>query len=196
MTSRREIIELRSTGAAVKEIALTFGVSEQRVYKVLNDAGVRNVRPSVQERILAKIFEAERGHSTPCWIWTGDSKGGYGQIVFDGRTRPAHRISYIAFVGPIGDDLVTDHLCRQTLCVNPAHLEPVTNGENVRRGDLANLAVRRDPITHCPHGHEYTPANSYICARGKRQCRTCMGQRSKARRTGARNAASAGGSPA
>lgn len=58
----------------------------------------------------------------------------------------AHRFAYERFVGTIPAGLQIDHLCRTRLCVNPAHLEPVTNRENVLRG----LAATR---THCAKGH-------------------------------------------
>lgn len=66
-----------------------------------------------------------------CWLWTGSQDGkGYGKT---GRGR-IHRIVYEELVGPIPDGLQLDHLCRVRNCVNPAHLEPVTGRENVRRG--------------------------------------------------------------
>ena len=67
-----------------------------------------------------------------CWIWTGakDTKG-YGAFRdSDGRTVRAHRFS----AGEPPRGLVWDHLCRVRNCVNPDHLEAVTQGENVRRG--------------------------------------------------------------
>lgn len=72
----------------------------------------------------------------PCWIWTGSTAlpGGYGAFMLGtGKPRRAHRVSYEWLVGPIPDGLHLDHLCVTTPCVNPAHLEPVTNAENVRR---------------------------------------------------------------
>lgn len=74
----------------------------------------------------------------PCWIWTGyiDPKTGYGQFGSKGKgTNLPHRIAYQYLVGPIGKGLHLDHLCRVRACVRPAHLEPVTPQENIRRGD-------------------------------------------------------------
>jgi hypothetical protein len=42
-------------------------------------------------------------------------------------------------VGPIPSGMQIDHLCRNTLCVNPDHMEVVTNAENGRRGAGAKL---------------------------------------------------------
>ena len=70
-----------------------------------------------------------------CWQWRGAVSGnGYGTFRFEGRIIRPHRFIYEALVGPIPDGLVIDHLCGNRLCVNPDHLEPVTNGENLRRG--------------------------------------------------------------
>lgn len=77
------------------------------------------------------------GHEGGCWIWTGRRHGSgrrYGGFTFRGRQVYAHRAAYELFVGPIAGGLELDHLCRNGLCVNPDHLEPVTHQENVRRG--------------------------------------------------------------
>lgn len=111
-----------------------------------------------------------------CWLWLGalHPTAGYGRIRLAGRgapTVPAHRVAYELLVGPIPDGLVLDHLCRNRGCVNPAHLEPVTNGENVRRGVSFSTANRRK--THCPKGHPYDAANTYLVRGQWRACRTC-----------------------
>lgn len=73
-----------------------------------------------------------------CWVWTAASNGrGYGRIWVDGRPHPAHRVAYEIHVGPIPAGMEIDHLCRNRGCVNPAHLEPVTRRENLRRARVS-----------------------------------------------------------
>jgi hypothetical protein len=112
-----------------------------------------------------------------CFIWERASNGvGYGQITFRGQRWYTHRLAYSVWKGPISDGLVLDHLCRNTLCWRPTHLEPVTTLENLKRG----LVFGR---THCKNGHEFTEANTYFNARlGHRACRACRAARERARR--------------
>lgn len=103
-----------------------------------------------------------------CWLWVASCQpSGYGQIRRGKTTALAHRVAYELLVGPIGDGLDLDHLCRVRSCVNPAHLEPVTRRENARRGLRGVLLVA------CPKGHPYSDQNTYICPDGSRRCRTC-----------------------
>jgi len=85
----------------------------------------------------------DHGHESPCWIWNGSTWGnGYGQVWLNGRNALAHRAMYEQETGPIPEGKQLDHLCRVTLCVNPAHLEPVTNAQNVRRGAWAKITPK------------------------------------------------------
>lgn len=112
-----------------------------------------------------------------CWNWTGfRGAHGHGQFKATPTTSTgAHRWAYEFLVGPIPDGMFLDHLCRNTGCVNPDHLEPVTNAENVMRGfgPTANHARK----THCPRGHELPPK----VAGQKRTCSECERARDKAR---------------
>lgn len=83
----------------------------------------------------------DRGHDTPCWIWQrAKNQWGYGHVNVNGDFKMAHRVAYERAHGPIPQGLHLDHLCRQPSCVNPDHLEPVTNAENTRRGAKAKLS--------------------------------------------------------
>ena len=128
------------------------------------------------------------GAETPdgCWVWTGHvGERGYGTI----GAEPAHRAVYRRLVGPIPVDVQLDHTCHTLAvgrgeceggetcphrrCVNPAHLEPVWHRENVLRG--ASFAAENARKTHCPRGHPYNVANTYIFnAKGHRRCRACL----------------------
>jgi hypothetical protein len=104
----------------------------------------------------------------PCWIWTGTIRGkGYG--VF--QNAQAHRFSWELMRGPFPAGLVADHLCRTPRCVNPDHLEAVTDKENILRGVGAPAINARK--THCSRGHEFSKANTCHGLDGKRYCRTC-----------------------
>jgi HNH endonuclease len=109
-----------------------------------------------------------------CWPWKGArQKEGYGRISTRLKptasgTRLAHRAVYELICGPIPKGLVLDHLCRHPWCVNPLHLEPVTQKENTERGLHGVLR------THCLRDHELTPANTQIIrADNSRRCREC-----------------------
>lgn len=119
--------------------------------------------------------------SGDCWMWTGYVlSNGYGQIATRKQptasgTRLAHRVAYELVRGPIPDGLVLDHLCRTRLCVNPDHLEPVTEAENVRRGLHGVLR------THCQYGHELTIENTLYDERTNcRRCKRCSQASSRA----------------
>ena len=92
----------------------------------------------------------------------------------------------LAFIvhGPIPEGLVIDHLCRNRACVNPAHLEPVSQRENVMRSPVAEGAINAAK-THCSQGHPFSPENTATyrlnCASTTiRRCLTCQKERAHA----------------
>jgi HNH endonuclease len=72
----------------------------------------------------------------PCWIWLGAVTKGYGRVYKGDRNLMAHKVAFELTNGPVPNDLELDHLCRETLCVNPDHLEPVTRKTNLHRSPL------------------------------------------------------------
>ena len=107
-----------------------------------------------------------------CILWTGcKDPQGYGYVGLNGKTVKAQRLFYEMHRGPIPPRMVTDHLCRIPSCVNPEHLEVVTNKVNLLRGfSFSAIAARR---TTCSQGHEYTLTSTYRTKLGHRKCRTC-----------------------
>ena len=146
------------------------------VFCSTNCARIGDYRPeSVAKRAWRDV---QKDEGTGCWVWHGRYTGAaqYGIVVVgrheDGKLKKtvAHRFFYEMLIGPISEDLVLDHLCRNTSCVNPAHLEPVTNRENLDRGVSP---CGKKFFTHCKHGHEFTRENTYRRKDGSRKCRTC-----------------------
>lgn len=147
------------------------------------------ISPEFLDRFLLS-FSPEP--TSGCWLWLKClTAAGYGQVNVDGRPTVAHRVSYELFVGPIPFGLTLDHLCRIRCCINPVHVEPVSRGENVRRGD-AGLArgLQLRSRTICPSGHEYSGRNLVIKVRRDgsvhRHCRACSVAYTRAFRAAAR----------
>lgn len=131
--------------------------------------------------MMKLVLKAENG----CWLWAGyRAPDGYGQV----KAGMVHRLMYEHLVGPIPDGLVLDHLCRVRWCCNPAHLEPVTQGENLRRapGSYVAIAAALKARTHCANGHEYTEANTNRKPNGSRQCLECAREYNRRSRDRAR----------
>jgi hypothetical protein len=140
------------------------------------------------ERFWSRVDKAGpvpkvRSDLGPCWMWTGAKRSGkYGHLLDDhGKSVAAYRFAYELANGPIAAGLHLDHLCMNPPCVNPSHLEPVTQRvNNQRAGGIAGVNMRK---THCPFGHEFTKANTYIRPNGSRMCRTCHRRREKIRQS-------------
>jgi hypothetical protein len=111
-----------------------------------------------------------------CWMWTGHVSARYGSFRVKGKNYRAHRLAFELLVGPIPEGLVIDHLCRTPLCVNPTHMEPVTQAENLRRAPTAVATINASK-THCVNGHELNGRNVFITTRTdgtqRRNCRAC-----------------------
>ena len=124
----------------------------------------------LDDRFWSKVDKTDS-----CWNWTAcKSLHGYGGFQLNDKWRIAHRVSYEDKNGKIPEGIVIDHLCKNKSCVNPVHLEAVTQKENIMRGTwFASLNAKK---THCPKGHEFTPENTISYKRKtwiQRQCRIC-----------------------
>lgn len=102
---------------------------------------------TMQERFWMKV---QKGPG--CWLWTGGSRDGYGTFTerYRGKTHLAHRLAYELVLGPVPEEKQLDHRCRNTLCVNPAHLRPVTHKQNMEHqaGAHRNSSTGVLGVTH------------------------------------------------
>lgn len=131
-------------------------------------ATCRKRRP-IGERFWEKVQKTDE-----CWLWVaGLNADGYGMFesVAEFGTNRAHRVAWIMANGPIPQGMQLDHLCRVRSCVNPAHLEVVTNKENILRSNgWGGVSSRR---AHCPKGHPYSGDNLRVGG-GRRHCVACV----------------------
>jgi len=121
------------------------------------------------------VRQLMRNANDACWSWPCHSGGGYASLHLDGRTVRAVMVAYELKHGPVPTGLQLDHLCRNTGCWNPDHVEPVTPSVNQLRG-----TSRQSEKTHCPQGHSYNSENTAIRrskgGRLKRFCKPCQKQ--------------------
>ena len=123
-------------------------------------------RLSAEQRFWAKVNKTEG-----CWIWTAaKDTSSYGRFSVNDRLICAHRFAYELLISPIPKGLTLDHLCRNPACVNPEHLEPVTNKVNTLRG--VGLSAREARQTHCKYGHPFDLFNTGWEKTGRR-CKEC-----------------------
>src|SRR5262249_41065983 len=114
---------------------------QQRKHRLRRRLGLGKLRGGYPKIAPEIRFWKFVNRTETCWLWTGcKNRYGYGKFNAGAKTRPnirAHRYAYEIFIGKIPDGLTIDHLCRNTSCVNPVHLEAVTVSENVRRREEA-----------------------------------------------------------
>lgn len=149
-------------------------IGERRVAWLLSEIKywieLTNNREQFQIVVSSNVAVNDDG----CWEWMrGGDSSGYAQVAPPGKKKKvyAHRLAYEAFRKFIPRTMQVDHLCRNSKCVNPWHLEPVTCGENVKR-TVPYVAGSKESA--CYFGHEFTEENTIQRPYGQRFCKTCM----------------------
>lgn len=138
------------------------------------------VRPNEPADFWEKV---QRGTADECWPWTRSCvSAGYGGFQMQGKWWSTHRLAYALTYGEIPEDQWVLHHCDNPPCCNPAHLflggPPENTADMWNKGrqgvDPEAMRARFRAITHCPQGHEYTEANTYVYPDGRRKCRACQ----------------------
>lgn len=137
---------------------------------------------SWQERFWVKVNKdgplpnIENWSLGPCWLWIAQLDAfGYGRLFHSpNRSTLAHVISWEIVNGSVPNGLELDHLCRVRHCINPVHLEAVTQLVNCMRGN--GRMARQARATHCVHGHPFDEVNTeyYIDPQNFRVHRICL----------------------
>lgn len=127
---------------------------------------------SLPKRFVSKFVVNKK---SGCWVWQASKRDGYGRYHHDNKWTQAHRYAYEKLCGEIPPNLQIDHICRNRACVNPNHMEIVTQQENIRRGK--SPFIINSQRTHCINGHEFNTENTIIDANGYRRCRACHRKR-------------------
>jgi hypothetical protein len=132
------------------------------------------ITPEVEARFWAKV---DRRGPDECWPWTGNlCRDGYGFFSAHNISRKAHRWSFVVSGQEIPPTFVVDHVCRNRVCVNPAHLRAVSAYVNSMVNSEA-LPARNAKKTHCLRGHELRGDNlidDVLRRTGHRICKTCQ----------------------
>ena len=111
-----------------------------------------------------------------CWEWTGkDWVGPYAKIHHNNKRYYVHRFFYEYFTGTMLHNKEIDHLCKNTWCCNPEHLEAVDRETNINRSN--GITVINANKVVCKRGHAFTRS-----VNGKRICQTCKTDLQRARR--------------
>lgn len=134
------------------------------------------------ERIKSRCVSNEKG----CWIWPikfargkkYGTKWAYGQTNYRGGSTIIHRMMFkIVHDVELSRFQFVCHRCDETMCCNPDHLWLGSPRQNSLDASSKGRS-RNQQVTHCVHGHEFTPENTYMARRNEisssRACRTCQ----------------------
>jgi hypothetical protein len=136
----------------------------------------QSFRDILSPRQVDRFWRSVNQMPGACWEWRGRVQNGYGRFVARTSaltlyTHRAHRVAWELLRGPVPAGLQLDHLCRNTTCVNPDHLEPVTSWENTLRGSSPQAVAIK--TNRCLRGHEFSAENTSVVVRDGRSHRRC-----------------------
>ena len=143
----------------------------------------RHLAPEDIPTDIRRLFRTKyvKRRSSSCWEWKSPDARGYGKFHFHGMSHQAHRVAWVIHRGVIPELMVLDHVCRNRSCVNPDHLEIVTQKANVHRSPLMGWDMTQG-AAQCQRGHDVSSPDSWVVVAksGRRFCRECHRARGRA----------------
>lgn len=108
--------------------------------------------------VLDEILNRSERTSDKCWVWKGRTNGGYPIVKIAKRSVAVHRLALEAYLGEKLGSQAAHHICANSMCVNPLHLQPVTHRENVaemlaRNAYLARIRELEEALREACPGH-------------------------------------------
>lgn len=148
--------------------------------------------PTPTENQMKRLWSRVDIAANGCHLWTGPvTRHGYVSFRVGNHTYQAHRLVYFWTTGSDPSALVVDHLCHNGTdchggvtcwhrrCMNPAHLQAITEAENILLGRAPSAQHAR--ATHCQLGHPYNTTNTVVLKDGRRNCKTCKNRQARER---------------
>lgn len=138
---------------------------------------IPKLTPKQYQNFMKKVVVCESG----CWEWSGCLNNGYGVFAMGRTPSIAHRISYREFVGDLVPIMDIDHKCRNTKCVNPAHLQQVTHEKNLLIGNSpAMIRMREKEQTKlCSAGHDLSNKENLVSWSKRLKCKICFNKNAR-----------------
>ena len=111
------------------------------------------------DQVLDILKELSTITEDGCWEWRRLDRSGYPRVSIGKKDFLGHRLSLeMKYNAPLGSQ-AAHHICANTKCINPEHLQPVTHRENTaemmaRRAYVDRITELEEAIKELAPDHE------------------------------------------
>lgn len=120
------------------------------------------------EELEKWFFNNKKITENGCWEWSGTVNGGYGRLQVNCRRMLAHRYSLELYLKrSIPKDLEVRHMCHNSVCINPLHLQEGTHADNMKDMVDANRQSKGDVLSSKLKGVKHPKSNGEMNHKSK-----------------------------